>query len=121
MIYPKEYAAICAASAGRKYRPSNGTEGDIFMNAWCCRCQRDKAMREGADFDECDDNEVCQIIADTHYYDVDDPAYPKEWVIAQDGQPVCTAFVLAGDAIVPTAAELEAAGQLRLELPEVLA
>ena len=47
------------------YRPSNGTEGDIFFDNWCRHCARDKAMREGADFDECDDNELCDIIART--------------------------------------------------------
>ena len=57
MIYPPEWAAIAKVNAGRKYRPSNGTEGDMFLNAWCCHCARDKAMREGADFDECDDDE----------------------------------------------------------------
>lgn len=30
---------------------------------WPFRGQRDKAMREGAELDECDDNEVCEIIA----------------------------------------------------------
>ena len=45
------------------YRPSNGTEGHCFMEAWCCHCARDKAMREGADLDDCDDNEKCDIIA----------------------------------------------------------
>lgn len=31
------------------YLPSNGTEGVMFFDTWCRRCQRDKAMREGAD------------------------------------------------------------------------
>lgn len=35
----------------------------MFFDAWCRRCQRDKSMREGADLDECDDNELCEIIA----------------------------------------------------------
>lgn len=117
MIFPPEYAALCAKHAGAKYRPSNATEGDIFMRAWCCKCERDKSMREGADFDECDDNELCQIIADTHCFDIDHPKYPIQWVISKDGQPCCTAFVPAGGEILPSAAELEAAGQLRLPLP----
>lgn len=50
-------------------------------------------MREGADFDECDDNETCGIIADTLRLSVDDPDYPKEWRYDANGNPVCTAFV----------------------------
>lgn len=38
----------------KPYRPSNGSEGADFFDTWCRRCARDKAMREGADFDECD-------------------------------------------------------------------
>lgn len=74
------------------YRPSSGTEGACFFEAWCCRCARDKAMREGCDIDECDDNEKCQIIADTMCYDIDDPKYPKEWIEDESG-PRCTAFI----------------------------
>lgn len=48
---------------GERYEPSNGTEGASFLDAWCSNCARDKAMREGVDIDECDDNEKCEIIA----------------------------------------------------------
>lgn len=78
-IYPETLAEMTKACAGEKYRPSNGTEGDCFFAAWCCKCQRDKAMREGMDVDECDDNERCDIIANTMCYDVEDEEYPKEW------------------------------------------
>jgi hypothetical protein len=60
------------------------------MMYWCHECQRDKAMREGADFDECDDNEVCPIIAASFQGTV------PQWVYGPDGQPMCTAFVEAG-------------------------
>ena len=82
-----------------KYRPSNGSEGECFYAGWCRHCQRDKAMREGCDFDECDDNDLCQIIADTMAYDIDHAKYPKEWTYDKDGNPCCTAFVPAGDPI----------------------
>ncbi len=75
-----------------QYQPSNGTEGAMFINAWCGRCQRDKAMREGADFDECDDNELCEIIAASFRGPV------KEWIEDESG-PRCTAFVEAGQAV----------------------
>lgn len=81
----------------KPYRPSNGTEGAFFHEHWCCRCARDKAMREGHEIDECDDDELCQIIADTFAYDIDHPKYPKEWIEDDEGIPTCTAFVRAGD------------------------
>jgi hypothetical protein len=78
-----------------KYRPSNGSEGSAFFESWCSHCARDKSMREGAPFEECDDSEVCPIIANTFAYEVDDPKYPVEWIVDADG-PKCTAFVPAG-------------------------
>jgi len=69
------------------YTPANGTEGEVFFENWCCHCSRDKAMREGADFDDCDDNELCEIIAAGFRGPV------KEWIWGEDGQPCCTAFV----------------------------
>jgi hypothetical protein len=66
-----------------RYRPSNGTEGDIFMEAWCSRCQRDA-------------NGDCPILAATMALDVDDEAYPSEWIVV-DNDPMCTAFVAAGE------------------------
>lgn len=72
--------------AGRvAYRPSNRTEGEIFMSDWCVMCERDRAHREG-------DGDSCPIAAATMAFDVDDPEYPKEW--RRDGPqgPRCTAF-----------------------------
>lgn len=100
-IYPENLAEIKKPMVGDKYRPGNGTEGEVFINAWCCHCQRDKAMSEGEDFNECDDDERCDIIADTFAYAIDDEKYPKEWQIGKDGQPCCTAFVPLGDPIPP--------------------
>ena len=68
------------SDAPQRYRPSSGTEGDWFFGKWCRHCARDKAMSEGADFDECDDDQVCQIIANTFDYNIDDPQYPIEWI-----------------------------------------
>lgn len=98
-IYPVSLANLHMKNAGKKYRPSNGTEGEIFFDAWCRQCQRDKSMREGVDIDECDDTERCDIIANTFAYDVEDAEYPVEWQYGKDGQPCCTAFVPAGESI----------------------
>nr|MBL8412753.1 hypothetical protein [Dechloromonas sp.] len=98
-IYPAPFAAMLTKRAGEKYRPSNGTEGECFFEAWCRHCQRDKAMREGVDLDDCDDTERCDIIADTFSYDVEDAKYPTAWQYGKDGQPCCTAFISAGEQI----------------------
>lgn len=98
-IFPKTLAELHARRSGEKYRPSNGTEGDCFFAAWCRRCARDAAMREGADIDQCDDNERCEIIGNSMAFDIGDPEYPVEWQYGKDGQPCCTAFVHAGDPV----------------------
>ena len=88
-----------AAKVIRLYRPSNGTEGMCFFEGWCERCARDKEMSEGKPFDECSDDEVCSIIADTFAFDVDDERYPREWIYDENGEPCCTAFIPAGEPI----------------------
>lgn len=82
-----------------RYRPSNGTEGEGFFESWCRHCARDKAMREGCNTDECDDNELCPLIAAAFAFPVDDPKYPQEWCYDKNGQPQCTAFIQAGEPI----------------------
>lgn len=99
---------------GAPYRPSNGTEGEIFFESWCTKCARDAHMNSGKDYDECEESEICPIIADAFRGQV------KEWVWkgepwADGSYPMCTAFVPVGQPIPgPTAEELEAAGQTRL-------
>ena len=75
-----------------RYRPSNMTEGDAFLCAWCYLCERDRAHRE--------DNDApgCPILGATMARDVDDPKYPSEWTIDEaSGLPSCAAFVPAGE------------------------
>ena len=78
---------------GRQWIPSNGTEGYGFLDAACTQCARDKSMREGADFDECDDNELCEIIAASFRGEA------VEWRELDNGELTCVAFVPAGQAI----------------------
>lgn len=87
-----------------KYRPSNGTEGAAFITAWCGQCARDAAANGSKPFDDCDDGELCPIIALTFAHDVDEPEYPVEWQMHQGG-PVCTAFVPVGTSIAPARCE----------------
>lgn len=63
------------------YRPSNSTEGEVFFDRWCRRCRRDYVENE----------EPCSIQTATMFLRVDDPDYPKEWVVGAAG-PGCTAY-----------------------------
>lgn len=78
---------------GKPWQPSNSTDGHSFLLNWCTYCARDKAMREGAALDECDDNELCEIVAASFRGEA------VEWRKMPDGETRCIAFVSAGDAI----------------------
>ena len=80
-ILVDEHATLNVANGqiGKSYRPSNGTEGEVFCEAFCFRCRKN--------------NKGCRIKIMTMALDANDPNYPKEWVYAEDGQPICTAFV----------------------------
>lgn len=99
----------------RKYRPSNGTEGIAFDNAWCASCERDRAWRE----DETK-GEPCEILSRTFVHNIDDLEYPTEWVeddvsYPQPTNPRCTAFVpYQEDAELYWAAHDERQGDLPL-------
>lgn len=82
------------------YRPSNGTEGEIFIDHFCCNCARD-VLGVGGDPET---GIQCPILAASFAYSITDPEYPKEWVrdvvsqwgdIGGDGAR-CTAFVECG-------------------------
>ena len=62
-----------------KYRPSNGTEGEMFMDEFCFQCKFDI-------------NEDCEILADTFCYNINDPEYPEEWTYDKNNNPICTKF-----------------------------
>jgi hypothetical protein len=71
----------------RPYRPSNGTEGECFMDAFCFNgCKHETEERP------------CKILGATMAYDITHPNYPKEWVCEDDlSRPRCTAFQLDGE------------------------
>lgn len=97
-IYPDSWAAMNVDRAGAKYHPSNGSEGEMFISAWCGNCARDKPMSEGKPFEECEDSDLCDILARS-FHGINDPTYPTEWQYGADGQPRCHAFVEAGQSI----------------------
>lgn len=82
-----------------KYRPSNGTEGEIFFDNWCRQCARDKAMSEGWDYDECEESQICTIVWRTSAFHLDEPEYPIEWILDENDTPKCTAFIKTGETV----------------------
>jgi hypothetical protein len=80
----------------RPYRPSNGTEGEIFDSVWCAGCERDASYRRGQD-----PHVGCRIIAYAMACRIDDPDYPKEWVTGGGKGPRCTAFIPKGEEVPP--------------------
>lgn len=89
------------AKPGSLYQPSNGTEGEVFFSIWCENCARDKVMNGEArtDAELEDPDNWCPIIARTMAYNTEDAEYPREWRIAESGQPECTAYVPFGEPI----------------------
>ena len=85
-----DYIPTPGPHEGDLYIPSNGTEGGEFLDAWCGNCARDKAMSEGAELDECDDNQVCPIIAASFRGEA------VEWRELSDRSVKCIAFVQVG-------------------------
>lgn len=70
----------------KKYRPSNGSEGDSFMSDYCYQCIHDNPDYNAS-------SPRCEIMTATMCYDVNDPEYPPEWIYGDDGKPTCTKFV----------------------------
>jgi hypothetical protein len=82
-LFPDDLAKRIMDSGCKKYRPSNGTEGMMFMDMFCEQCAKYSSDETDAD---------CEIMAKTFWLDESDADYPAEWTY-KDGQPVCTAFV----------------------------
>ena len=71
----------------KKYRPSNGTEGSIFIERFCAHCEHEKYIHTLDDKDK-----KCQILSNTFIYDIDDPNYPTEWQENDQGEEFCSNF-----------------------------
>ena len=68
-------------NAGKPFRPSNGTQGEIFQYDFCDRCTKDRG---------------CQIRMAAMCHKETEPEYPKEWIYNEHGQPTCTAYQNTG-------------------------
>ncbi len=68
--------------AGKPFRPSNGTEGEVFEKYFCHKCSKE--------------DEELEIWCDIHnralFHDRKESQYPKEWIFDSEGWPICTAF-----------------------------
>jgi len=64
--------------AGEPYRPSNGTEGMIFMERFCNHCTEDQT--------------TCAVLTNAVLFNIGEKDYPPEWKYDGDGRPTCTAF-----------------------------
>ena len=86
-IFLDDHAAVNvnAGYVGKPYQPSNGFEGDIFMESYCQRCEHEQ--RAGSE-----DVEGCQIICASMVFNPGEEGYPGEWIYNEEGQPTCTAF-----------------------------
>lgn len=83
----RDYIPMTGPLNGDQYVPSNGTEGHSFIESWCTQCGRDKPCSEGKDFDDCTDDEVCEILAASFRGEA------VEWRRLEDGRKVCLAFI----------------------------
>lgn len=81
MITPKVLYQI-KEYANTSFQPSNGTEGMVFMDAFCERCIHDHTPID----------KFCSILGNTMVYSPGDKEYPKEWIYNSEGWPVCTAW-----------------------------
>lgn len=84
-LYTDDLAERLKPLAGQKWRPSNGTEGEIFSERWCAGCRRDAAFRA-------DEGDSCPIICNAMAFDTGHPDYPAAWQYGPDGQPICAEF-----------------------------
>jgi|GEM_PF-2566466 len=67
-------------SAGKKFMPSNGTEGMIFMDSFCSVCINEKFLHTNNDSDL-----KCEILSKSMLEDD-----VEEWIFSDEGWPVCT-------------------------------
>lgn len=68
-------------SENKKYRPSNGTEGEYFMESHCYQCIHDNG-----------NDKICDILMRSMFCGIEDKEYPEEWTYDESGKATCTAW-----------------------------
>jgi len=94
----------------KAYRPSNGTEGEVFYSVTCARCRFDdpeRAYEEGEG--------GCPLYLHAMAFKADDLEYPTEWV--RDPDPMCTAFEPCTDGLKADLEEVRRQGRRYQLLP----
>jgi hypothetical protein len=73
----------------KPYRPSNGSEGMVFMEQFCFKCGRDAKYQETQD-----GKYGCPILSSSLFANIDHPLYPCQyWIQDDDGNnPRCEMF-----------------------------
>jgi hypothetical protein len=69
------------------YEPSNGTEGEIFMEKFCYQCKNELFIHTNNE-----SHHKCDILNRALTYTRYEPDYPKEWVI-ENSEPTCKAHI----------------------------
>lgn len=69
----------------KRYRPSNGTEGEAFIDHFCMNCINCDPNPDG--------KKQCNILMRSMCYNVNDKEYPSEWTFDEMEYPTCTAWV----------------------------
>lgn len=64
------------------YRPSNGTEGEHFMDKHCMNCIHCDPNPDG--------KKQCDILFRALSFDTNEKEYPVEWTYDSEGKPTCT-------------------------------
>lgn len=72
----------------KKYCPSNGTEGEIFISEFCEHCINEKFIHT-QDFKD----KQCKLLNNALLYDKNDKEFPEEWTYDNEGYAICTAYV----------------------------
>jgi len=65
-----------------RYCPSNGTEGEGFMEKFCYHCIHDNG-----------DDKCCDILMRSMAFFKTDKEFPDEWTYDANGKPTCTSHV----------------------------
>lgn len=78
---------------GEQFIPMSSGEGLLILEEFCTRCARDRAMREGDPIEDCDEDEVCEIIAASFR------GQAVEWRQMDNGEVKCLSFVMNGDPV----------------------
>jgi hypothetical protein len=80
------------ADGKKLYRPSNGTEGEIFIAKFCAHCKHDHP--EIGDY--------CKILNATLMYTTREKEYPQQWIYEDDHNIFsgrCTSFEERNDSM----------------------